>query len=341
MADHDLKTKHRLNRLRCIRSYINPDNMGGKYFYEPMHSTFHLLLRAAPVKKVDRNSPHVTKVMFLWVVARPKLISGRYSNGKVGCWPIARLSNDRASGSWIISISESSVFDNYKQMMIEKVLPALRSGCPRSISHNSDGTPRVLFLQADSSFIHFKLGKDPVFLAACRADGYHFELRRQPPLSPDLNVVHLGFFNHMQSSPTWRQQIFSTPEAVITAVYQAWRDYSNEALNDVYLTLQSVMTATICDAGNNGYEFPEVSRAPVPVSLHINEEQWQKLNNDISSLTQQLAVEEGEARVAKRARQDEAKRYSEPPGRLTAMLEGFDNFCAQFPEALNKTNPQG
>lgn len=205
------------------------------------------------MQKIDRNSPHVTKVMFLWVVARPKLISGRYSNGKVGCWPIARLSNDRASGSWIISISESSAFDNYKQMMIERVLPALRSGCPRSISHNSNDTPKVLYLQADSSYIHYKLGKDPVFLAACRAEGFHFKLRRQPPLSPDLNVVHLGFFNHMQSSPTWRQQIFSTPEAVITAVYQAWRDYSNEALNDVYLTLQSVMTATICDAGNNGY----------------------------------------------------------------------------------------
>ena len=113
------------------------------------------------------------------------------------------------------------------------------------------------------------------------------------------------------------------------------------ALNDVYLTLQSVMTATICDAGNNGYEFPQVSRAPpVPARLHINEEQWQKLNNDIASLTQQLAVEEGETRVSKRARQDEAKRYSEPPDRLIAMLEGFDNFCAQFPEALDKTNPQ-
>ena len=30
-----------------------------------------------------------------------------------------------------------------------------------------------------------------------------------------------------------------------------------------------------------------------------------------------------------------AKRYSEPPDRLIAMLEGFfDHFCAQFPEAL-------
>ena len=37
-----------------------------------------------------------------------------------------------------------------------------------------------------------------------------------------------------------------------------------------------------------------------------------------------------------------AKRYSEHPDWLIAMLEGFfDHFCAQFPEALNKTNPQG
>ena len=86
---------------------------------------------------------------------------------------------------------------------------------------------KVLILQADNSLIHVKLGEDPVFLAAYRANGFHFDLRRQPSLSPDLNVVHLGFFNHMQSSPSWGQPIFSTPEAVITAVYQAWRDYPN------------------------------------------------------------------------------------------------------------------
>ncbi|CAN0091331.1 unnamed protein product, partial [Heterosigma akashiwo] len=145
-------------------------------------------------------------------------------------------------------------------MLIDKVLPALRAGCPRSLSHFANGQPKVLYLQDDGAGAHGKLAEDPEFLAACTADGFHFVLRRQPSQSPDLNVLDLGFFNHLQSL-TWRRKIFKSPEGLIKAVYRAWRDSPNEALNDVFLTLQPIMTATIEIAGDNNYKFPHMYKA--------------------------------------------------------------------------------
>ena len=70
----------------------------------------------------------------------------------------------------------------------------------------------------------------------------------------------------------------------------------------------------------------------------------EKLAADIATLTQQVAVEEEEARVTKQARQDETIVYdllnSEPFDELKAMLEGFDYFYTQFPDALNDAVPE-
>ena len=65
---------------------------------------------------------------------------------------------------------------------------------------------------------------------------------------------------------------------------------------------------------------------------------------DIVTLTNQLAIEEEELRIAKQARRDETIVYdllnSEPSDELKALLEGFDHFYAQFPGALNDAVPE-
>ena len=372
----NLTTKHKLNRLRFIQSYINPTaTIGGKYFYYDMRSTFHLdekwffICRTskgyyltpeekAPAQKVHHKK-HISKVMFLCTVARPMLANGRYTDGKVGCWPVGELkqqqkvSKNAAAGTWKF-VNETIDYEGYKRMLIDKVLPALRAGCPRSLSHSANGQPKILYLQDDGAGAHGKLAEDPEFLAACTADGFHFQLRRQPSQSPDLNVLDLGFFNHLQSL-TWRRKIFKSPEGLIKAVYRAWLDSPNEALNDVFLTLQSIMTATIEVGGDNNYKFPHMYKArrrnrgdadelgPVPDRLHITQQEMEKLEADIVTLTNQLAIEEEELRIAKQARRDETIVYdllnSEPSDELKALLEGFDHFHGQFPEALDEAIP--
>ncbi|CAM9553719.1 unnamed protein product, partial [Heterosigma akashiwo] len=317
----NLTTKHKLNRLRSIWSYIDPTPIGGRYFYCNMRSTFHLdekwffICRTsegyylcpeeeAPAQKVHRKS-HISKVMFLCVVARPMLANGRLTDGKVGCWPVGqlkqqkRVSKNRAAGTWKF-VNETIDFESYKQIVIDKVLPVLRAGCPWSLSHYPNGQPKVLYIQDDGAGAHSKLAEDPEFIAACTAGGFHFQLLRQPSQSPDLNVLDLGFFNHLQSL-TWRRRIFKSPEGLIKAVCRAWLDSPNEALNDVYLTLQSSMTATIEVAGDNNYKlFPHMFKArrrnrsdadelgPVPDRLHVTQQEMEKLQADIVTLTQQL-----------------------------------------------------
>ncbi|CAN0106048.1 unnamed protein product, partial [Heterosigma akashiwo] len=240
----NLTTKHKLNRLRFIRSYINPTPT------------------IAPAQKVHHKK-HISKVMFLCVVARPMLAHGRFTDGKVGCWPVGQLkqqqqkvSKNAAAGTWKF-VNETIDYEGYKRMVIDRVLPALWAGCPRSLSHFANGQPKILYIQDDGAGAHGKLAEDPEFLAACTAGGFHFQLRRQPSQSPDLNVLDLGFFNHLQSL-TWRRKNFKSPEGLIKAVYRAWLDSPNEALNDVFLTLQSIMTATIEVAGDNNYKFPHM-----------------------------------------------------------------------------------
>ena len=69
----------------------------------------------------------------------------------------------------------------------------------------------------------------------------------------------------------------------------------------------------------------------------------EELQADIVTLTNQLAIEEEELRIAKQARRDETIVYdllnSEPSDELKALLEGFDSFYGQFPEALNEPIP--
>ncbi|CAM9391342.1 unnamed protein product, partial [Heterosigma akashiwo] len=278
----NLTTKHKLNRLRFIRSYINPRaTMGGKYFYYDMCSTFHLdekwffICRTSegyiltPDEKTPRqkvhHKKHISTVMFLCVVARPMLANGRLTDGKVGCWPVGQLqqqkkvSKNAAAGTWKF-VNKTIDYEGYKRMVIDRVLPAIRAGCPRSLSHTANGQPKVLYLQDDGAGAHGKLAEDPEFLAACTAGGFHIQLRRQPSQSPDLNVLDLGFFNHLQSL-TWRRNIFKSPEGLIKAVYRAWLDSPNEALNNVFLTLQSIMTATIEVGGDNNYKFPHMYKA--------------------------------------------------------------------------------
>ncbi|ETV69424.1 hypothetical protein H257_14809 [Aphanomyces astaci] len=104
----------------------------------------------------------VPKVMFLAAVARPRYdeVRGVFFNGKVVMWPFVRL-----------------------------VIPAIKASLPSA-------NKRVV-LQHDNATPHGAITDSA--LAAVSTDGWTFVMRRQPPNSPDLNVLDLGFFASIQS----------------------------------------------------------------------------------------------------------------------------------------------
>ena len=77
--------------------------------------------------------------------------------------------------------------DIIRNYLIEKVLPAIKHKWP----NEERGLP--IFIQQDNAKTHIAVD-DPAFLSVAQEDGWDIRLTCQPPNSPDLNVLDLGFF---------------------------------------------------------------------------------------------------------------------------------------------------
>ena len=76
-------------------------------------------------------------------------------------------------------------------MIVHKILPAIRIKWPPHLS-------KTIFIQQDNAKPHI-LDDDEVFREVATLDGFSFHLVQQPPNSPDMNVLDLGFFMSIQS----------------------------------------------------------------------------------------------------------------------------------------------
>jgi hypothetical protein len=79
-----------------------------------------------------------------------------------------------------------------RQFLINKVLPAIKEKWPAE----ERGMP--IFIQQDNARTHVAVN-DPAFVEAAQADEWDIRLTCQPPNSPDLNVLDLGFFAAIQA----------------------------------------------------------------------------------------------------------------------------------------------
>ena len=95
--------------------------------------------------------------------------------------------------------------ETIRKFLIEKVLPAIKEKWPAE----ERGCP--IFIQQDNAKTHIAVD-DPNFCRVAQEDGWDIRLMCQPPNSPDLNVLDLGFFAALQalfekSSPSNIQEI--------------------------------------------------------------------------------------------------------------------------------------
>ena len=79
-----------------------------------------------------------------------------------------------------------------RDYMINFLLPAIRQRWPAA----ERGT--TIWIQHDNAKTHIPVD-DPEFVVAAQAEGWDIRLRCQPPNSPDLNILDLGFFAALQS----------------------------------------------------------------------------------------------------------------------------------------------
>ncbi|RHY30254.1 hypothetical protein DYB32_004459 [Aphanomyces invadans] len=68
---------------------------------------------------------------------------------------------------------------------------------------------------------------------------YQYSIARQPPNSPDLNALDVGFFNSLQTL-RYQKKTRTIPE-LLEAVQESLDELDERVIEDTFLTLQSVM----------------------------------------------------------------------------------------------------
>ena len=136
-------------------------------------------------------------------------------------------------------------------MITDKVMPAIREKFPiESKEHN-------IVIQQDNAKPHTKVS-DVTINEAGQREGWNITLECQPPNSPDLNVLDLGFFNAIQSiqhklSPT-------SVDELIDCVKEAFWQQPVSTVENIFLTLQQCMECTMLERGSNKYQLPHMGK---------------------------------------------------------------------------------
>jgi hypothetical protein len=258
-----------------------------KWFYMTKKARKYYLLpeEEEPVRTVQ-NKNFMGKVMILVAVGRPRRdAQGNITfSGKIGVWPFvkfvpaARKSRNRAKGT----IETKSIIVNRevsRQFLIEKVIPAIYSQWP------GEDVGRTIFIQQDNAKTHVA-PNDPAFLEAVEATGLDIRLLQQPPNSPDMNILDLGFFNSIQSLTDRRSP--KTIDDIIRGVEEEFEGYDVADLNKVFLSLQMCMIEVMKIGGGNGYKNPHMNKrglereGRLPRRLSIDKSLYDKVVDDLA-----------------------------------------------------------
>ena len=157
-----------------------------------------------PTKKT-RHKSHMTKVMFLCAVARPRF--DRHGNctfdGKLGIWPFVRKipaqrSSKRRKKGTLETKCVSVTKEVYLEWMTEKLLPAINAKWPRDAV-----SPTKIIIQQDGPNVHQIHNEKDWIDALEDLEDLEILLVDQPAQSPDTNINDLGFFASLQAD-AWK-----------------------------------------------------------------------------------------------------------------------------------------
>ncbi len=161
-----------------------------------------------------------------------------------------------------------------RSFMISKVLPAIRAGWPL------EDARRTIFIQQDNARTHVPID-DEQFSVAVAQMGLDIRLVNQPPNSPDMNCLDLGFFASLQSLTANR--VSKNMEELIENVQKEYNDYDPKTLNRVFVTLQSCCIEVMEANGGNKYKIPHMNKARLealgilPKALRCDRQLYEKV----------------------------------------------------------------
>ncbi|VFQ96364.1 unnamed protein product [Cuscuta campestris] len=266
---------HTIPNSPAFKSFHNVLHIDEKWFFMSKTSQkFYLLPEEEDPYRACKSKRFIAKVMFLCVVGRPLFGENKelLRDGKVGIFHFTekmqakRKSKNRERGVVEVKAITSVTKQITKEMLINTVIPAIQEKWPSQLS-------KIIQIQQDNARPHIQ-GIDTDFVAAGNSNGFQITLCNQPPNSPDLNVLDLGFFRAIQSLKD--QCAPSTVADLLDAVEGAYNALSPETLNKVWLSYQQVLTKIMEHEGGNNYKLPHMGKdrlaraGTLPDSLSID-----------------------------------------------------------------------
>ena len=157
--------------------------------------------------------------MFLVEVGVPRMnhTTDTYFDGKIGCFPLIekvpskRTTKKRVKSTIITKDITLVSREVIKETIINKLLPNIVKYFPRDTS--------TIKIQLDGSGSH-SIHDYPEINRAFLDSGLNINLVKQPPQSPDLNVLDLGYFNSIQSLQ--KTKVCHEVEDLVSAVVESY-----------------------------------------------------------------------------------------------------------------------
>ncbi|KAL7601440.1 hypothetical protein Lser_V15G26026 [Lactuca serriola] len=239
--------------IPTFHDMFNVVHIDEKWFYMSKPSKrYYLVPGEDEPLRTCKSKKFITKIMFLAAVARPIYDSSgnEVFSGKIGIYPFTTLepakhsSKNRVAGTMetkpILSVNKEVT----RSWLIEKVLLDIRAKWPR-------GHTGPIFIQQDNAKPHIDVD-DNEFLEAASRDGVDIRLCFQPPNSPDLNVLDLGFFRVIQSLQ--EQEALSTTNELVNAVQTSFERMQSQQLNNVFFN-----TTNMYEKNHKGSRWQQLS----------------------------------------------------------------------------------
>ncbi|KAK9725658.1 hypothetical protein RND81_05G160500 [Saponaria officinalis] len=265
--------------LRCLKfkDMSHVIHIDEKWFYMTKPSCkYYIGSNETEPYRSCKSKRYITEVMFLVAVSRPTYEENGdvLFDGKLGIWPFTyqepakRNSKNRVAGTMVTKAIESINKQVTKDTLINLLIPAIKQKWPASAS-------KEITIQQDNVKPHLS-GKEKDFIEAATSDGFNIKLTQQPAMSPDLNILDLGFFRSIQSLQDENQA--KNVEELVKNVQDAYERETVECLDNVWLSLQACMVEMMKMKGHNNYKLPHLRKAAqrlqgtLPRDLVVDEE---------------------------------------------------------------------
>ncbi|KAM0831755.1 hypothetical protein ACQ4PT_065325 [Festuca glaucescens] len=261
-----------------FKAGFNVVHIDEKWFHRTQKTeNVYLTNTEEPPKRETKNKGHIQKIMFLSAMTRPRY--DRDGNctfdGKIGVWPYVewvqaqKRSKNRLRGTWELKPMNHVGKADSREYLVKYVLPAIKNKWPLCDRWNT------IYIQQDNAKTHVACD-DPIVVSEAVKGNWDIRMVFQPPNSPDMNILDLGWFASIQSM--FQKKFPKTLKEIVEKVDESLVEYPHEKLNRIFLTHQNCMRAIIKHKGSIHYDLPHMKKKALerqgllPVRLKVDKD---------------------------------------------------------------------